>query len=190
MFIQTQETPNPNTLKFLPGCEVVVGGSLHITRKDFDQSIPLASEIFTIPEVESIFLAADFISVTKSTDADWFIVKADVISLLIDYFSHHKVLDVANISEASDLDEPEPDYDEETMKTVNEIKNIIETNIRPTVAMDGGDIVFKKFVDGIVYLQLRGACSTCPSSQATLKNGVENMLKHYIPAIQEVQAIA
>lgn len=187
MFVQTQDTPNPNTLKFLPGCEVIKHGSLHINRADLPSDNPLVNELFTISEIESVFLAADFVSVTKNADAEWFIVKADIIAVLIDFFAQNQAFEGHN--HAEDLSEDaDIVYDEETAVVVEEIKSMIETRVRPSVAMDGGDIVFKRFVDGIVYLELRGACAGCPSSTATLKQGIESMLKHYVPQVVAVQA--
>lgn len=188
MFVQTQDTPNPNTLKFLPGCEVMQGGSLHVNRADLPSDNPLVHELFTIDEVEGVFLASDFVSVTKNADAEWFIVKADVIAVLIDFFAHNQAFQHQNQEGTSDDADAHIAYDEETSAIVEDIKAMIETRVRPSVAMDGGDIVFKRFVDGVVYLELRGACSGCPSSTATLKQGIESMLKHYVPQVIAVQA--
>lgn len=166
------------------------GGSMHITSAEKAKGIPLAEELFTIPEVESVFLASDFISVTKQPDADWFVVKADVIATLIDYLSVHGQVKIAEGSSSHQAESEEDiSYDEKTAQIVENIKDIIETKVRPSVAMDGGDIIFKKFVDGIVFLELHGACSGCPSSTVTLKQGIENMLRHYIPEVQAVQAV-
>lgn len=188
MFVQTKETPNPNTLKFMPGRTVIADGSMHIDSADEAQGIPLAQDLFQIPEVESVFLAKDFISVTKKMDTDWFVVKADVIATLIDFFSMNEQSITLSPSDTGNLDE-EVTYTEETQQIVNEICDLIETKIRPMVAMDGGDIVFSKFVEGRVFVKLQGACSTCPSATATLKSGVENMLRHYVPEVEEVVSL-
>ncbi|USO01301.1 MAG: NifU family protein [Alphaproteobacteria bacterium] len=188
MFIQTQETPNPNTLKFLPGRDVVANGSMHIDSREEATAIPLANELFLIPEVESVFLAKNFVSVSKKAEADWFIVKADVIATLIDYFSSNKEnINVSSIEKkeySNDIS-----YTEEEKQIIAEIEELIATKLRPMVAADGGDIVFHKYIAGCVYVKLQGACSTCPSATATLKSGVENMLRHYIPEVTEVVSV-
>ncbi len=187
MFIQTQETPNPNTLKFLPGRTVVANGSIHIDSRDEAAQIPLANELFQIPEVESVFLAKDFVSVSKTPDSEWFLVKADVIATLIDYFVSNKQEIDSTALEKED-ESTNINYTDEEKQIITEIEDLIATKIRPMVATDGGDIVFHKYVEGRVFVRLQGACSTCPSSTATLKIGVENMLRHYIPEVTEVVA--
>lgn len=187
MFIQTQETPNPNTLKFLPGRTVVANGSIHVDSREEALKVPLANELFQIPEVESVFLAKDFVSVSKTADSEWFVVKADVIATLIDYFvaNSHEIDTKTLENEAPSTD---INYTDEEKQIISEIEDLIESKIRPMVAADGGDIVFHKYVNGQVHVRLQGACSTCPSATATLKMGVENMLRHYIPEVTEVVA--
>ena len=179
MFVQTEITPNPNSLKFLPGKTVSNNGSYEITNKE-DTNNELARNLLSINGVEGIFLGNDFISINKNENASWDDIKHIVISLINDFYSSGKdfVID-KNLNEAhEDLEEIE-----------KKIIKILDQKIRPAVAKDGGDIKFKQFKDGIVKVQLQGSCSGCPSSMMTLKQGVQNLLCHYIPEIKKVEAI-
>ena len=179
MFVQTEITPNPNSLKFLPGKTVSNNGSYEITNKE-DTNNELARNLLSINGVEGIFLGNDFISINKNENTSWDEIKHIVISLINDFYSSGKdfVID-KNLSEAhEDLEEIE-----------KKIIKILDQKIRPAVAKDGGDIKFKQFKDGIVKVQLQGSCSGCPSSTMTLKQGVQNLLCHYIPEVKEVEAI-
>jgi len=179
MFIQTQITPNPNSLKFLPEKKVSNSGSYEILKKDGIKN-DLVRNILSINGVESIFLGEDFISVNKNDAIDWEDIKHIVISLINDFYSSGKqfVIDESLEEENSNLDEIE-----------KKIIKILDQKIRPAVAKDGGDIKFKEFKDGIVKVQLQGSCSGCPSSTMTLKQGVQNLLCHYLPEVKEVVAI-
>ena len=179
MFIQTQITPNPNSLKFLPEKKVSNSGPYEILKKDGIKN-DLVRNILSINGVESIFLGEDFISVNKNDTIDWEDIKHIVISLINDFYSSGKqfVIDESLEEEHSNLEEIE-----------KKIVKILDQKIRPAVAKDGGDIKFKEFKDGIVKVQLQGSCSGCPSSTMTLKQGVQNLLCHYLPEVKEVVAI-
>ena len=179
MFIEMEETPNPATLKFLPGCSVM--GSAQPREFAIGQGSPLADVLLADENIASIFMGRDFISVTKVDDADWFALKPVVLSTILDHFTAGRlVVDNSIVVDAAPII-----LDEISLQ----IQELLETLVRPAVAQDGGDIVFDRFEDGIVYVYLRGACSGCPSSTMTLKAGIENMLRHYIPEIEEVRAI-
>jgi Fe-S cluster biogenesis protein NfuA len=182
MFIQTEPTPNPATLKFLPGTEVMgSAGTANFVDVASAADSPLAQRLFSIDGVGGVFLGSDFVTVTKNDDLGWDVVKPRVLAAVMDHFTQGgKVMNSTSGAAASG----EGDSD-----TVKQIKELIETRVRPAVAQDGGDIVFRSFEDGVVYLHMQGSCAGCPSSTATLKNGIENMLRHYIPAVQEVRAI-
>ncbi|MBU6318247.1 MAG: NifU family protein [Alphaproteobacteria bacterium] len=192
MFIQTQSTPNPETLKFLPGRTVTDGSSHDFTSPDLASRSPLASAVFAISGVRSVFLGSDFIAVTKDIDADWSRLKAHILATVMDHFMSGSpvLLDGEGDLDAADRHVDEETYDGEVAEIVAEIKELIATRVRPSVAQDGGDIVFKSFDanTGVVQLSLRGACSGCPSSIMTLKQGVENLLRHYVPEITAVEA--
>ena len=179
MFVQTEVTPNPNSLKFLPGKKVSNSGPYEITNKDNIKN-ELVRNILSINGVESIFLGQDFISVNKIDETKWEEIKHIVISLINDFYADGKefVIDENIKEEVSDLSEIE-----------KKIVKILEQKIRPAVARDGGDIKFKEFKDGVVKVQLQGSCSGCPSSTMTLKQGVQNLLCHYLPEVKEVIAI-
>ena len=179
MFVQTEATPNPNSLKFLPGKKVSNSGSYEITNKD-DVDNELVKNILSINGVESIFLGEDFVSVNKNDETNWEEIKHIVISLINDFYSDGKnfVIDKNLKKDVTDLSEIE-----------EKIVKILEQKIRPAVAKDGGDIKFKEFKDGVVKVQLQGSCSGCPSSTMTLKQGVQNLLCHYLPEVKEVVAI-
>ena len=192
MFIQTQPTPNPATLKFLPGADVSPAPPYEFVSQGEAAASPLASALFGITGVKGVFLGADFVSITKSEDADWAVLKPQALAAIMDHFvSGAPVIADAGNAEAP-VDEDDIVYEGETAEIVAEIKELIATRVRPAVANDGGDIIFRRFdVDtGIVHLSMRGACSGCPSSTLTLKQGVENLLRHYVPEVTAVEAAA
>ena len=179
MFVQTENTPNPNSLKFLPGKTVSNHGSYEITKKD-ETSNELARNLLAINGVEGIFLGGDFITINKSENTSWDEIKHIVISLINDFYSSGREYVIAN-----DLNENKQNFKEVEKKIIQ----ILDQKIRPAVAKDGGDIKFKEFKDGVVKVQLQGSCSGCPSSTMTLKQGVQNLLCHYIPEVKQVEAI-
>ena len=179
MFVQTEVTPNPNALKFIPGKKVTNNGPYEITKKD-DIKNELVRNILSVNGVEGIFLGKDFISVNKSEIIKWDDIKHIIISLINDFYSNGKEFVIDKNSE-----EPKINLDEIEQKIVK----ILDEKIRPAVARDGGDIKFKEFKDGVVKVQLQGSCSGCPSSTMTLKQGVQNLLCHYLPEVKEVVAI-
>lgn len=183
MFIQTEATPNPATLKFAPGKQVLAQGTADFRSPSDAASSPLAARIFEIDGVEGVFLGSDFISVTKG-DADWQHLKPMVLGAIMEHYMSgaDAVADAGN-------DEAGTSYDPKDEEVVATIKDLLDTRVRPAVAQDGGDITFSGFRDGIVFLHMRGACSGCPSSTATLRHGIENLLKHFCPEVQEVQAV-
>ena len=181
MFIQTEDTPNPDTLKFMPGDIVLKGGSIDFSNVKSSTNSPLAKRLFEIDGVTRVFLSSDFISVTKESVLEWNTLKPSILTGIMEHYSSG--LPAVNIEE--DVIENNSDEDTETIK---QIKDLLETRVRPAVAMDGGDISFCSFEDGVVTLQMKGACAGCPSSTATLKMGIENMLRHYIPEVTEVKA--
>ena len=179
MFIQTEVTPNPNSLKFLPGKNVSNCGSFEITKKE-DTDNELVRNLLSISGVTGVFLGADFLSINKKEEVIWEDIKHIVISLINDFYSTGKEFIIAN-----ELFEKKEEHNEIEKKIIS----ILETKIRPAVAKDGGDIKFKEFKDGIVKVELQGSCSGCPSSTMTLKQGVQNLLCHYLPEVKEVVAI-
>jgi len=181
MFIQTEPTPNPSTLKFLPGTDVMPSGTADFDTAESAASSPLASRLFAIDGVAGVFLAADFISVAKADEAEWQVIKPQVLAAIMEHFASGQPV-IEGLADAAEAGEDDA--------LVAQIKELIETRVRPAVAQDGGDITFRGFRDGIVYLRLQGACSGCPSASATLKHGIENMLKYYVPEVQAVQAVA
>lgn len=187
MFIQTEQTPNPATLKFLPGQAVLAEGTLDIRDADAAESSPLAARLFLVDDVEGVFFGSDFVTVTKSEDADWQMLKPVILGVIMEHFVSGKpvMLDTADIG-AAHTDDAESGPDAEI---IGQIKELLDTRVRPAVAMDGGDIVYRGFQNGVVMLQMQGSCQGCPSSTATLKMGIENMLRHYIPEVVEVRAI-
>lgn len=180
MFIQTEDTPNPNSIKFLPGKDVCPEEPMNFKSKEESGDSPLAQLLFDIKHVSSVFFGKDFVTITKEESADWGKMKSEILLSLMDFFSSNNSV-LTKKKEASST--------EEDSKIVSEIKEIIEHKVRPAVAQDGGDIIFHSFKDGIVKLELHGACSGCPSSTVTLKNGIENMLKHYVPEVESVEAV-
>lgn len=191
MFIQTQPTPNPATLKFLPGQEVSPATAYEFVSIDEAVASPLATALFAINGVRGVFLGADFVAITKAEEADWAVMKPQALAAIMDHFvSGAPVIADAGPQAAGAIDEDEVIYEGETAEIVAEIKELIATRVRPAVANDGGDIVFRRFdvESGIVHLSMRGACAGCPSSAMTLKQGVENLLRHYVPEVTAVEA--
>ena len=187
MFIQTEATPNPEVLKFLPGRDVMGEGSRDFRDPDDAKASPLAAEIFAIPGVARVFFGPDFLTVGKIAAHDWAHLKAPVLAAIMDHYTSGQPLFLDGVSDATGHDGGH--YEGETAQIVAEIKELLVTRIRPAVAQDGGDILFNRFepATGVVWLHMRGACSGCPSSTATLKAGVENMLKHYVPEVTRVE---
>jgi len=184
MFIQTEATPNPATLKFIPGKPVLAEGTADFTAKDEALASPLASRLFDIKGVRGVFLGSDFISVTKG-DVEWQHLKPMVLGAIME----HYVSGAPIVAEESANDAAGVSFDPKDQAVVDTIKELLETRVRPAVAQDGGDITFSGFREGVVYLHMRGACSGCPSSTATLRHGIENLLRHFCPEVQEVQAV-
>jgi Fe-S cluster biogenesis protein NfuA len=184
MFIQTETTPNPATLKFLPGKTVLPQGTLDLRNKEDAARSPLAAKLFDIPQVSGVFFAQDFITVTKS-EGEWQHLKPAILGAIMEhYLSGEPVLKSGASATTADDEEF---FDADDAPTVATIKELIETRVRPAVASDGGDITFRGYKDGVVFLNMKGACAGCPSSTATLKNGIENLLKHFVPDVQEVR---
>ena len=182
MFIQTESTPNPQTLKFIPEAKVLESGTAFFTNPEDASISPLAVELFAIDGVSAVFLGGDFITITKQEDFDWSLLKAPILTTIMDFFVAKRPVMKGQKVAASVANE-------EDSEIVAQIKELIETRVRPAVAQDGGDIIYHCFEDGIVQLELHGACSGCPSSTITMKNGIENMLKHYIPEVVAVEAV-
>ena len=190
MFIETETTPNPATLKFLPGRKVMPSGTRNFASPEDAEASPLAQALFDTGEVTGVFFGGEFVSVTAAPGAEWASLKAQVVAVLLDHFISEAPLfagpDASGISipaEDEDMGDDPADAD-----IVDQIKELLETRIRPAVANDGGDIRYRGFREGVVYLQMQGACSGCPSSTATLKHGIEGLLKHYVPEVTEVRA--
>ena len=186
MFIQTEQTPNPATLKFLPGRAVMVAGTANFTDLETAARLsPLGERLFALPYVAGVFLGADFITVTKHSDGDWYQLKPAILAVIMEHFTAGRPVLLAASADSSVFEPSDEDEDE----VVSQIKELLETRVRPAVAQDGGDIIFHDYEDGIVYLHMQGSCSGCPSSTATLKAGIENMLRYYIPEVVEVRAV-
>jgi Fe-S cluster biogenesis protein NfuA len=187
MFIQTEQTPNPEVLKFLPGREVMGEGSREFRGADEAAGSPLAQALFDVEGVRRVFFGPDFVTVSKDPDTDWGHVKAPILAAIMDHFTSGAPL-LKDADGAAGHDESDT-YEGETAQIVAEIKDLLDTRIRPAVAQDGGDILFNRFdaQTGVVFLHMKGACSGCPSSAATLRAGVENMLKHYVPEVTGVE---
>lgn len=192
MFIETETTPNPAALKFLPGQTVMAAGSREFATPEAAEASPLAQAIFDTGEVVNVFFGADFVSVTAAPGAEWSALKPQVIAILLDHFVSEAPLFTPGT--ASGIAVPAPDEDmaveerAEDAEVIAAINELLETRVRPAVAGDGGDIAYRGFRDGVVYLTLQGSCSGCPSSTATLKHGIEGLLKHYVPEVTEVRA--
>jgi len=184
MFIQTEATPNPATLKFLPGRSVLDTGTLDMPTREAAAQSPLAARLFDIPNVGGVFFGSDFISVTK-TDGEWQQMKPAILGAIMEYYMSGAPLLTGDAKSAeAAVDEF---FDAKDAETVATIKDLIETRVRPAVAGDGGDITFRGYKEGIVYLNMKGACSGCPSSTATLKDGIQNLLRHFVPDVVEVR---
>jgi Fe-S cluster biogenesis protein NfuA len=184
MFIQTETTPNPATLKFLPGRTVLAEGTLDMRDKTQALQSPLATRLFEIDGVGGVFFGTDFIAVTK-TDGEWQQLKPALLGAIMEHFmTGVPILNEGTSTSGSDADEF---FDEKDAEAVAQIKDLIETRVRPAVANDGGDITFRGFKDGVVYLDMKGACSGCPSSTATLRHGIQNLLRHFVPDVVEVR---
>ena len=186
MFIQTEATPNPATLKFLPGRAVLESGTLDMATREAASQSPLAERLFGIPNVSGVFYGSDFISVTKS-DGEWQQIKPAILGAIMEHYMSGAALVAADTQAAAVADDEF--FDAKDAETVDIIKDLIETRVRPAVAGDGGDITFKGYKEGIVFLQMKGACSGCPSSTATLQHGIQNLLKHFVPEVVEVRPV-
>jgi Fe-S cluster biogenesis protein NfuA len=190
MFIETETTPNPATLKFLPGQPVMPSGTRDFASPEEAEASPLAQALFDTGEVTGVFFGRDFVSVTAAPGADWSVLKAQVVAVLLDHFIGQAPLFAGG--DASGIAVPAEDEtmadDPADAEIVEQIKELIETRVRPAVAGDGGDIRYRGYRDGVVYLTMQGACAGCPSSTATLKHGIEGLLKHYVPEVTEVRA--
>ena len=183
MFIETEGTPNPATLKFLPGRDVMGMRTADFASADAAARSPLAAAVFTLPGVARVFLGGDFVTVTKTDETAWQALKPQVLGAIMEHFvAGRPVID-------ADDDELDEDVQPEDAEIVAQIKELLDTRVRPAVASDGGDIVFRGYRDGIVRLHMQGACSGCPSSSATLKHGIENMLRHYVPEVVRVEQV-
>lgn len=186
MFIQTEATPNPATLKFLPGRVVMTDGTLEVRDAETAANSPLAERLFGVSGVSGVFFGADFITVTKNA-GEWPHLKPAILGAIMEHFMSGAP--ILREGAAADVIEDGEFFAEGDAKTVETIKELLETRIRPAVAGDGGDITFRGFKDGIVYLAMKGSCAGCPSSTATLKHGIQNLLRHFLPDVREVQAV-
>ena len=185
MFIQTETTPNPATLKFLPGQQVMASGTADYARPEDGIGSPLARRVFAVPGVSGVFLGHDFITVTKAADADWDRIKPAILGAIMEHFQSGEPV-LTGLAEDGHAAHGEG----EDAEIIGQIKELLDTRVRPAVAQDGGDITFHGFDRGVVYLNMKGACSGCPSSTLTLKMGIENLLRHYIPEVSEVRPVA
>ncbi len=183
MFIQTEQTPNPATLKFLPGTPVLQQGTANFETADSSERSPLAQRLFAIEGVTGVFLGGDFVSVTKEDEKEWYLLKPAILGVIMEHFTASRPVLLDEVEEVA------AEFEAEDEEIVLQIVELLDTRVRPAVAMDGGDIVFRGFDKGVVFLHMQGACSGCPASTATLKMGIENMLRHYIPEVVEVRAV-
>jgi len=186
MFIQTEPTPNPATLKFIPGKTVLGDGTVDYRDKSEATTSPLAQRLFGVDGVAGVFLGSDFISVTKGEADEWQHIKPAILGAIMEHFMSGAPVITDGETAGEEAAE---DYDAKDEDTVKTIKELLDTRVRPAVANDGGDIMFRGFKDGVVFLHMRGACSGCPSSTATLRHGIENLLKHFCPDVQEVRPV-
>ena len=184
MFIETEQTPNPATLKFLPGRSVMAQGTADFTSAEAAERSPLAQRLFQVEGIGGVFLGTDFVTVTKAEGKTWQVLKPAILGIIMEHFAANRPV----ILEGEATKAPAA-ADGEESEIVTQIKELIETRVRPAVAQDGGDIIFQGYEDGVVYLHMQGSCAGCPSSTATLKMGIENMLKHYVPEVVEVRAV-
>lgn len=187
MLIETETTPNPATLKFLPGRPVMTAGTRDFANPEEAEASPLAETLFSLGDVEGVFFGRDFVSVTAGPGSNWADLKPEVLGILLDHFSAGMPL--FRESAAEQEDDSAIDDDPEDADIVTQIRELIDTRVRPAVANDGGDIIYRGFRQGTVFLRMQGACSGCPSSTATLKQGIESLLKHYVPEVTEVRAV-
>ena len=184
MFIQTEETPNPATLKFIPGTTVLGARTMDFPNRESAGTSPLAVKLFEIEGVDRVFFGGDFITVT-ARDIEWHVLKPPILGAIMEHFT----AGLSVLDEVPEGGESGSSLDEEDNEIVNQIKELLDTRVRPAVAQDGGDIIFHGFEEGVVYLQMQGSCQGCPSSTMTLKHGIENMLKHYIPEVESVEPV-
>lgn len=187
MFIQTESTPNPATLKFIPGCTVLEEGAADFPNAASAAPSPLASRLFEVPEVTGVYLGTDFITVTKS-NGEWHHLKPMILGAIMEHFTSGRPVMLTEGAPAAGGHDW--DAEGEDGEIIAQIIELLDTRVRPAVAQDGGDIVFRSFSEGVVYVHLQGSCAGCPSSTLTLKNGIENMLKHYIPEVEEVRQVS
>lgn len=186
MFIQTEATPNPATLKFIPGKVVLNSGTKDFRVGDDVSISPLAEKLFAVPGVAGVFFGYDFVTITKAS-AEWPQLKPAILGAIMEHFMSGQPVLVERAANAP-ADDGDEFFDPADGDTVDTIKELLESRVRPAVAQDGGDITFKGFKDGVVYLSMKGACAGCPSSTATLRNGIQNLLRHFVPGVQEVRA--
>jgi Fe-S cluster biogenesis protein NfuA len=191
MFIQTESTPNPRTLKFLPGREVLSAGSREFADAEAALASPLAQALFAIDGVERVYLGVEFLTVTKSEAIEWPHLKPHVLAAIMDHFTSGRPVLLEGGATPDQTDEADITYEGEAADIVKELKELIERRVRPAVARDGGDITFHSWdhAQGVVRLNMRGACAGCPSSVLTLKQGIENMLRHYVPEVNRVEQV-
>lgn len=189
MLIETESTPNPQTLKFLPGVTVMETGTRDFATADEAEASPLAEALFDLGDVTGVFFGRNFVSVTIDTTADWASAKPDILCVILDHFSAKMPLFKPARAGFSVPLEAKFDDDPADAEIIDQILDLIETRVRPAVAQDGGDIVYQGFAKGVVYLKMQGACAGCPSSTATLKHGIESLLKHYVPEVTQVLAV-
>ena len=190
MFIQTEATPNPATLKFIPGKPVLDAGTKDFRDAEAASLSPLATQLFAIPGIVGVFFGADFITVSKEESSEWQHLKPAILGAVMEhYLSGAPILADSGAADSGAAESAAEDFDEADGEIVTTIKELLETRVRPAVAQDGGDITFQSYRDGVVFLHMRGACAGCPSSTATLKNGIENLLRHFVPEVQEVRPV-
>ncbi|MEE9453175.1 MAG: NifU family protein [Paracoccaceae bacterium] len=185
MFIQTESTPNPATLKFLPGQAVIAAGTADFATKAAAETSPLATRVFAVEGVTGVFFGPDFVTVTKGEAIDWSHIKPAILGAIMEHYQSGEPVMTGETGTVGHADHDGPDGE-----IVNQIKELLDTRVRPAVAQDGGDITFHGFERGVVYLHMQGACAGCPSSTMTLKSGIENLLRHYIPEVTEVRPVA
>lgn len=190
MLIETEATPNPATVKFIPGEAVMSTGTRDFADPEEAEASPLASALFSLGDVSGVFFGSDFVSVTAAPGVEWRVLKPQVLTVLLDHFSSGAPLFIAGSAAGIDVPGDDADFGDDPADAdiVAQIKDLIETRVRPAVARDGGDIVYRGFQRGTVYLAMHGACAGCPSSTATLKQGIESLLKHYVPEVTDVRA--
>ena len=190
MLIETERTPNPATRKFLPGCTVMESGGRDFPNADAAEASPLASALFATDMVDGVYFGRDFISVSAAPTVDWELLEPEVLGLLLDHFTLGAPLFAQGSAAGIEIAEPAMFEDDPAdANIVDQIKDLIETRVRPAVAQDGGDIVYRGYKDGTLYLAMQGACAGCPSSAITLKRGIEGLIKHYVPEVETVEAV-